>query len=154
MLFPTNLLFIIHVTVVNVNRLTYNQQNSAECFAPAPTKPKIFSGDMPRRFIIGQHPDLGTAAKKQPTSAAYKDREIHISINWRRSSSYRGCRASPQRMSRIRTNCWPTISRPLLPIRSTSFVILIIFCLRKSPFTSHPCMLSDITKLLSFSAGG
>lgn len=65
MLFPTNLLFIIHVTVVNVNRLTYNQQNSAECFAPAPTKPKIFSGDMPRRFIIGQHRSrFGNGGKK------------------------------------------------------------------------------------------
>lgn len=81
--------YLSSVTVVNVNRSTYNQQNSAECFAPTPTKPKIFSGDMPYRFIIGQYRSrFGNGSKKkQPASAAYKDREIHISLNWRRSSS-------------------------------------------------------------------
>lgn len=57
--------YLSSVTVVNVNRSTYNQQNSAECFAPTPTKPKIFSGDMPYRFIIGQYRSrFGNGSKK------------------------------------------------------------------------------------------
>lgn len=76
----------------------YNQQNSAQCFALTLNKAaysQIFSGDTLRRSVQATSPRFGNGSKKtQPTSIAYKDREIHISINLRRSSSV-------SRMSRV-----------------------------------------------------
>lgn len=68
-------------------RLTnaYNQQNSAQCFALTLTKPRIPKYSQATRFVAS--PRFGNGSKKtQLISAAYKGREIHISINWRRSS--------------------------------------------------------------------
>lgn len=74
-------------------RLMSTDQRTTNKTAPSVShrrrqSPKSFRATCLTASLSGSiNPDLVTAAKKQPASAAYKDREIHISLNWRRSSS-------------------------------------------------------------------